>query len=358
MSTYLLIDIGAGTMDILFWDDASPLHYKAVVRSPVPYLADKISSSPGDLLITGQEMGGGSVTNVLKNRVREHRVVISEKASATLHHDKDRIAAWGIEVVREEEAQKMISTGQFNHFVTADIDAARLKKIVKGLGVLFEFDVVGICAQDHGVPPKGVSHLDYRHRLFTAVLDKEPHAHALLYEKDAVPPTMNRLRSIAESAGSLPAKEIYVMDSGMAAIQGASLDSLAMDKECIAVLDVATSHTLGATLVNNEIAGFFEYHTSEINGARVDRLLKDLADGTLNHKQILDEGGHGAYLRRTVGFENLEAIIATGPRRSLLSDSSQAISYGAPMGDNMMTGTLGLLSAIRVRKGIELPKVV
>jgi uncharacterized protein (DUF1786 family) len=268
VSTYLLIDIGAGTMDLLFWDEASPLNYKAVVRSPVPYLADAISSCPGDLLITGREMGGGSVTAVLKKRAQEHRVVISEKASATLHHDRERIAAWGIDVVREEAAQKMITTGQFNHFVTADIDAQRLKKIVNGLGKPFEFDVVGICAQDHGVPPEGVSHLDYRHRLFTAVLDNNPHAHALLYPKDAVPPTMNRLRSIAESAGRLPAKEIFVMDSGMAAIQGVALDHLAVDKTCIAVLDVATSHTLGATLVNDEIAGFFEYHTSEINGAR------------------------------------------------------------------------------------------
>jgi uncharacterized protein (DUF1786 family) len=341
-------------MDILCWDDASPLHYKAVVRSPVPYFADKINSCPGDVLITGLEMGGGSVTSVLKKRAHKHRVVLSERASATLHHDKDRIVSWGIEVKAEDDVRKLMQTHQFSHFETADIDVQRLEEIVKGLGISFEFDVVGICAQDHGVPPKGVSHLDYRHRLFTAILDKDPHAGALLYEKDAVPPSMNRLTSIAQSAEQLPAKEIFVMDSGMAAIQGAALDSLATDKDCIAVLDVATSHTLGATLVNGDIAGFFEYHTSEINGAKVDRLLKDLADGNLNHQQILDEGGHGAYLREAIGFDAIQTIIATGPRRGLLSDSSLEISYGAPMGDNMMTGTLGLLSAIKTRKGLAL----
>jgi len=358
MSTYLLIDIGAGTMDILFWDDTSPLHFKAVVRSPVPHLAERINTCPGDLLITGQEMGGGEITGVLKERALTHRVVISEEASATLHHDRDRIAAWGIQIVKEEEAQKMLPGGQFSHFVTADIDRTRLAKIVKGLGVPFEFDVVGICAQDHGVPPRGVSHLDFRHRLFTAVLDKDPHAHALLYARDAVPQTMNRLNAIAGSAQHLPAKEVFFMDSGMAAIAGASLDSLADGRECFAVLDVATSHTLGATLVNGEVAGFFEYHTSEISGARVDRLLKDLADGNLNHRQILDEGGHGAYLRRAVGFDNIETIIATGPRRRLLSDSRLPIKYGAPLGDNMMTGTLGLLSAILTQKGLSRPRSV
>ena len=353
MSTYLLIDIGAGTMDVLLWDDASTLHFKAVVRSPVPHLTARIKKSPGDVLITGLEMGGGNITGVLKEKALTHRVVISEKASATLHHDQDRIAAWGIQVVNEEEAQEMLSQHQFSHFVTADIDRSRLEKIVKGLGVPFEFDVVGICAQDHGVPPKGVSHLDFRHRLFTAVLDEDPHAATLLYEKDGVPQSMNRLRSVAKSAEKLPAREVFVMDSGMAAIQGASLDSLARDRECVAVLDVATSHTLGATLKHGEIAGFFEYHTSEINGAKVDRLLKDLADGELSHQQILDEGGHGAYLRKAVGFNNIETIIATGPKRGLLSDSGLPIQYGAPMGDNMMTGTLGLLSAIRTRKGLQ-----
>ena len=354
MSTYLLIDIGAGTMDILFWDDASTLHFKAVVRSPVPHLAERINQSPGDLLITGQEMGGGDITGILKERARTHRVIISEEASATLHHDPDRIAAWGIQVVEEEEAHEMLSQYPDSHFVTADIDCERLEKVVTGLGVPFEFDVVGICVQDHGVPPKGVSHLDYRHRLFTAVLDKDPHATTLLYGKDEVPQSMNRLRSVAISAEKLPAKEVFVMDSGMAAIQGASLDSLARGRNCVAVLDVATSHTLGATLVHGEIAGFFEYHTSEINGVKVDRLLKDLADGLLSHQQILDEGGHGAYLRKAVGFNNIDMIIATGPRRELLSDSRLPIQYGAPMGDNMMTGTLGLLSAIRARKGLEL----
>ena len=168
MSTYLLIDIGAGTMDILFWDDASGLHYKAVVRSPVPHLAERINKCSGDILITGLEMGGGDITRVLKEKAQAHRVVISEEASATLHHDRNRITAWGVEVVKEKEAQEMLSNSQFTCFVTTDVDRTRLENIVKGLGVPFEFDVVGICAQDHGVPPQGVSHVDYRHQLFTA----------------------------------------------------------------------------------------------------------------------------------------------------------------------------------------------
>ena len=39
MSRFLMIDVGAGTMDILHYDTETDLHYKAVVKSPVRYLA-------------------------------------------------------------------------------------------------------------------------------------------------------------------------------------------------------------------------------------------------------------------------------------------------------------------------------
>ena len=130
-------------------------------------------------------------------------------------------------------------------------------------------------------------------------------------------------------------------------ILGASLDTLAIRCERVLVLDIATSHTVGAALEKGEICGFFEYHTRDITLDRLERLLRDLADGKLTHEQILAEGGHGAYIRKAFGFDLAEAIIATGPQRHLLKNASLPISFGAPFGDNMMTGTLGLLEAIR-----------
>ena len=225
---------------------------------------------------------------------------------------------------------------------------------MENFGVPFSFDAVAICAQDHGVPPAGVSHLDFRHNMFKDRLKENSQPHVLLCRSDEVPVVMNRLRSIAISAGSgaLAAEEIYVMDSGMAAILGGSMDLLARERDRIVILDVATSHTLGASLVKGELAGFFEYHTSDITAGRLESLLKDLADGRLQHEQILAEGGHGAYKRMAVGFEAIEAIIATGPKRNIISASPLHLTWGAPMGDNMMTGTAGLLEALRRRKGL------
>lgn len=347
-----MIDVGAGTMDVLFYDDGSGLQYKSVARSPVLYLAEYLAGIPGDLLVEGCEMGGGPVTDVLKRRAKEARVVMSVSAAYTLGHDLEKVRSWGIVVMDDNEAEAMRGEERYRAVSVGDLELERLKSIVAGFGVDFAFDVVAVCAQDHGMPPPGVSHLDYRHGLMKAKLDESPFPHALLHGGTEVPPTLNRLRSIAESARALPAEEVFVMDSGMAAVLGASMDMQALGKDRILVLDIATSHTVGAALEKGEIVGLFEYHTRDISLPRLEQLLKDMADGRLEHEQILREGGHGAYLRRSFGFGAVEAIIATGPKRALVRESRLPTTYGAPLGDNMMTGTVGLLEAIRRRKGI------
>jgi uncharacterized protein (DUF1786 family) len=353
MSRFLLVDIGAGTMDVLYYDNESDLHYKAVVRSPVRQLAETAAELAGNLLITGCEMGGGSITQVLQQKALRAEVVTSSSAAATLHHSMEKVRSWGIKIISDKEAEDLRQVNKYSHLVLADLDKERLAQIVKGFGVPFSFDVVGICAQDHGVPPDGVSHLDYRHRMFAAILDQNPFPHALLYKYDEIPVTMNRLNSIAKSATALPTNEIYVMDSGMAAILGASMDALARRKDKLLLLDVATSHTVGAAITGGKIAGFFEYHTVDITSERLEALLRELADGRLEHDKILSEGGHGAYTRKALGFQEVEIIVATGPKRRLVENSSLPMVFGAPLGDNMMTGTVGLLEAIRQRKKLE-----
>ncbi len=65
MSRFLLLDVGAGTLDVLYYDDRSSLAYKAVVRSPVLYMPEKVQDITGNILVTGVEMGGGALPNVL-----------------------------------------------------------------------------------------------------------------------------------------------------------------------------------------------------------------------------------------------------------------------------------------------------
>ena len=352
MSRYLILDIGAGTIDILFYDAHAGIHYKAVAKSPILSVAEQAARLSGDLLITGVEMGGGSLSQMLKQRAQENKVVMSVSSAATLHHDMEKVRSWGIKVIEDEEAEDLRHDKKYETLITGDLEAERLKRTIEGLGVPWVFDVMGICAQDHGVAPRGVSHLDYRHEIFKTFLDNDPFPNALLFRDNEVPETFNRLRSIVKNARSLPVDDIYVMDSGMAAILGASMDPRAREKERILVLDVATSHTVGAAMDKGEIAGFFEYHTRDITLDRLEALLVDLADGKLSHNQIIAEGGHGAYIRKAIRFEATEIILATGPKRRVVEKSKLPIAYGAPMGDNMMTGTVGVLEAIRRRKGL------
>jgi uncharacterized protein (DUF1786 family) len=347
-----MVDIGAGTMDVLCYDTETDLHYKAVVKSPVRSVAEAAAAKPGNLLVTGCEMGGGPVTKVLQDRAGTDDVVISASAAATLHHNREIVQSWKIRVIDDHEAEALRGQGGYSELTLADLETRRLEQIVDGFGVPFAFQAVAVCAQDHGVPPAGVSHLDFRHNLFKARLEDNPFPHALLFEAHEVPSELNRLSSMAASAGRLPADEVYVMDSGMAAILGASQDVLAKDRDNLFILDVATSHTVGAAVSAGELAGFFEYHTVDITLERLEALLRDLGRGNLSHAQILSEGGHGAFIRKAVGLGDDEIIIATGPKRRLVENSHLPIVFGAPFGDNMMTGAVGMLEAIRRRKAM------
>ncbi len=350
---FLIIDIGAGTMDILCYDSDLSVHYKAVVRSPALTVAEKLSAMDSNLLITGVEMGGGSMGGLLREKAKKFEIIISKSASSTINHDVAKVQSLGVTVVDDEEAERIKKSGKYTHLDISDLEYERIKRIVEGMGVPFSFDVLGLCAQDHGVPEPGISHLDYRHNIFKEKLDKKPFPHEALYESCEIPADFNRLKSISKRAKLFPAGEIYVMDSGMAAILGGTLDPIAVQKDKIIVLDIATSHTVGAAFGRGELAGFFEYHTKDITREILETLLVRLADGKLDHAEILEQGGHGAYTRKSFGFENLELILSTGPKRALANGSKLDIVPGAPIGDNMMTGTAGVLEAIRRKKELD-----
>jgi uncharacterized protein (DUF1786 family) len=343
-------------MDVLWYDDEQGLHFKAVVRSPVLLAAQRAAALPGDLLVTGTEMGGGPVSRVLRRRAAEARVVMSASAAATIHHDPERVRTDGIRIVTDESARAMQDDPRFAHLELADIEPRRITAILDGFGVPSPVDVVAVCGQDHGAAPPGVSHLDYRHNLFTDLLEENPVPEVLLFEQGKIPATFNRLRGMAAGAAALGADRVYAMDSGMAAILGAGLDRDARGRSPVLVLDVATSHTVLAVLAAGKIDALVEYHTRDVTLPRLESLIRDLPEGRLHHRQVLAEGGHGAYTRQAPGFESLKCIVATGPRRRLVASSKLPIRFGAPLGDNMMTGCAGLLAAVRRREGAAPPE--
>ena len=102
---FLMVDIGAGTMDVLCYDTEADLHYKAVVKSPVRTIAEKAAAAQGNLIVTGCEMGGGPITGLLKQRAQQDEVVMTSSAAATLHHDPEIVKSWGIKVVDDDQGE-------------------------------------------------------------------------------------------------------------------------------------------------------------------------------------------------------------------------------------------------------------
>jgi uncharacterized protein (DUF1786 family) len=353
MSRFLMIDIGAGTMDKLFYDSQKNEHFKAVAPSPVRTIAEQIRQTRGHLVVDGVEMGGGPVTEALTERAASSRVIISKSAAATLHHDLDRVTALGLILTDDDDIRHYTDDPQYTSITLSDVQPRRIDRIIRGLGLPTTYDAVILCAQDHGVAPKGVSHLDFRHNLFQDMLTRSPQPHLLLFPADKVPQEFNRLSSMARCAGELDTAEVFVMDSGMAAMVGGARDMQIHGRSPVVIMDIATSHTVAAVMEDDMLAGIFEYHTKDINLEKLETLLQDLADGRIDHHRILDEGGHGAYLRKAVGFSNIKAIIATGPKRGLVAETRLPITWGAPWGDNMMTGTVGLLESLRLLKRLS-----
>jgi len=356
MARFFAVDVGAATLDAMFLDTRLGDQFKFVAKSPTRALAEKIRLCKNErVLITGHQMGGGPIAEALRTKARECRVMMTRSAAETIHHRMEKIENLGATLISQKAAREEAKNRNTTRFKTGDIQVESIMTMLKSMGIEPVVDFFGVSVQDHGTPKGKISSLDFRHQIFKQIIDGSPKPSAFLFEAERIPSYLRRMRAVAMDAKGIPSGKVYLMDTGMAAILGASSDPLARGKNSIIVLDIATSHTLGALLVGGEIGGFFEYHTSAITPEILKSLIIDLADGGLSHERIVSRGGHGAYVRKAVGFDRVEIILATGPRREILEYTGiDNIVLGAPFGDNMMTGTAGLILAMAEREGVSI----
>lgn len=346
MTPTLLLDIGAGTLDLLWTDGGDGPVYKAVLASPVVTMARRIERAPGPLLVGGREMGGGPVSQALIERARQHRVVMTIQAAATIHDHPQRVREHNIEVVAPEQAAAIAAEGNFTSLELGDIDRERLLALLEALAVPAAPRRLGICLQDHGRAPVGTSSLEYRHRLWVEQLERDPRLERLLVPATRIAESFSRLRSAAAEAALLDGiEEIWVMDSGMAAALGGWQEAAAGGAQAAIIVDVATSHTMAALVEAGRLCGFFEMHTKDLQVGLFDEMIASLLQGRLDHEQVIARGGHGAWQGRPARGQP-QAMLLLGPRRRLLSGSRHPFRLGAPLGDNMMAGCAGLLAAL------------
>ena len=214
--------------------------------------------------------------------------------------------------------------------------------------MLNDLTAIAVAVFDHGNAPAGVSDRQFRFDYLDERIKEKNSLSAFAYLSDDIPKIMTRLQSVADSARDLPCP-LVVMDTAPAAVLGANFDSSVASRKQKVICNVGNFHTLAFRLGEKGIEGVFEHHTGEIDLAKLESLLRRLADGSLKHEDVFNDMGHGALMYSGEKFEFGKDdfdVVVTGPRRSMFMNNPTLKPYFAvPFGDMMIAGCFGLLAA-------------
>jgi len=354
MEPILSIDIGAGTTDILVFYPDTKQHYKAVLPSPIRKFANFIKELKTDLLISGTIMGGGAVSAAVVQHAQKYKVFMTPGEAKTIHDDLKKVAKKGIIIISDKEKARLRKEN-LTHLIFGDVCLSDLRVLLKKMGIERNFSYIGGAVQDHGVPPKETTSIDFRHQFMKEIIEKNPKPESFLFSLKEIPSYLTRMKSTGKLLSQIPQHKVFMMDTGMAAVVGVCQDDNLKECSNFLVADIGNSHTLGACISDGLVGGFFEYHTDNLTPGKIEKLFIGLANGNLEHHKIIAEGGHGAYIRFCPGWDKIEKIVVTGPRRKEIMEGVKLKYWeGAPWGDTMMAGAVGLIEAIRYKEKLNI----
>jgi len=361
----LTIDVGTGTQDIFLYDSDLDIEngFKLVLPSPTMmvhrHLKQALHKRP-PILLTGNQMGGGPSAWAIEEYAREGiPVYMTPPAATTLNDQLDKVEALGIKIVSEDESRKMKNVEMLE---LKDFDFNLISKTFSDYGVsLDDLSAIAVAVFDHGNAPMGVSDRQFRFDYLDERIKVKNSLSAFAYHSNDVPKIMTRLQSVVDSAGKLPCP-LVVMDTAPAAVLGAGFDSKVSKRKQKIICNVGNFHTLAFRLGEKGIEGVFEHHTGEIDLAKLEGLIRKLADGSLKHQDVFDDKGHGALMYTDDVFEfgkDEFDVVVTGPRRSIFSPIPASTSlmaplspreklrpyFAVPFGDMMIAGCFGMLAA-------------
>jgi uncharacterized protein (DUF1786 family) len=145
----LAVDIGAGTQDILLYEDGIPVEncVKLVIPSATSMVAGKIARATAagkDIFLAGHLMGGGSSVKAMKNHLAAGLHVYATSAAAkTVRDDPREVESMGVEIVDG------LPNNDCEKIELRDMDLNRLGKALSFFDVSLP-DVVAVAVQDHG----------------------------------------------------------------------------------------------------------------------------------------------------------------------------------------------------------------
>ncbi|MEA2074282.1 MAG: DUF1786 domain-containing protein [Euryarchaeota archaeon] len=335
----LAVDIGAGTQDIMVYNDEKGFDdaYKLVLPSPTRIFAAEVLRSKEDLIIFGDTIGGGPFTRAILEHLQEHKVYMTESAARTIRDDLEVVKSYGIEVISNDEVGSM--SAEAKPIKISDLNL-QLLPFLSSFSVNTAFDVIAIAVQDHGVAPQGVTDRENRFALIEEKMGSGVESFAYL---DEVPENLSRMHSLLRSVKRWYEGQILLMDTGPAAVLGSLEDERVKEKKKVMCVNVGNAHTIAMSLDDGQIAGVFEHHTHLLDKQKLENYINKLADGTITFKEVFDDGGHGALV---TSKNQPEIVSVTGPKR----DKMKGLGiFSAPAGDMMMTGPVGLIKAVLSR---------
>ena len=349
----LAIDIGAGTEDVLLYDDKrSSIEncIKMVLPSPCQIYAEKVRAatrSCRDLFVKGDTVGGGPLAHALKKHVEAGlRVCMTEDAAYTVRNNLNQVKALGIEIVKDSGPENF----ERETMVLEEVNITKLHGLLKSFGESFtDIDFVAVAVQDHGVFPEEMSNRRFRINKMRELLEKNPKPEAFAFMENAVPSCYLRMRSVVRaSKRQLPNAKVLVMDTSPDAILGCLMDPAVEDADPILAVNAGNGHTMAAIVSKGEVVAVLEHHTRLLNPQRMEQLLKDFADGKLSDEEVFKDDGHGMfYLKKPPGFSAIKKVVVTGPNRNILAKTNLQVHFATPAGDVMMSGPIGLVEATK-----------
>lgn len=334
----LAIDVGSGTQDIMLFDSKQPIEncLKMVLPSPTRIFASRIKKHRTDLFLSGETMGGGSINKAIKNHLRKgYKVLMNENSARTVRDDLSQVKSLGIEIVPLSEKHPEIAEIELK-----DVDLEVLKEVFSKFNQELEFDYIGVAVQDHGYK-EGMGDRNFRFKKIREKLEKPIPPERFAYFNET-PDYFTRMNGVLRT---LKGHDVVLMDSKFAAVCGSTCDEYVKELDNFISIDVGNGHTLAASFKNGKIYGVFEHHTGQLTPEKLLKYVKELAEGTLTHRQIHEDGGHGAWVAEPI--DGFECVVATGPQRRILRKTNFKVHNAVPAGDVMMAGPSGLIKAIK-----------
>jgi uncharacterized protein (DUF1786 family) len=347
----LAVDVGTGTQDILLFDsERTPENcLRLVMPSPTTLLAQRIGRATEaglPLLITGVIMGGGPCSWAVEAHRRAGlRVLATRDAARTFNDDLEWVQReLGVEIVADETAAELVAQRDYAYVEFRDFDYEAIRSAFAAFGVLLQPDALALAVFDHGAAPPEVSDRQFRMDYLRERLGHDRRLSTFAFRGPDTPPSMTRLRALADAAVAQAGLPAVVMDTAPAAVLGAWEDPGVSAHPDALVVNVGNFHTLAFQFRDAQFARLFEHHTGLLTPAELTTWLNRLADDSITHEMVFADHGHGA-LALDHQPVPVEFVAVVGPRRAMLRGSDLPTYFAVPHGDQMFSGCFGMLRA-------------